>query len=109
MVEPVRGYKIEGDPHAVRELSYEYLKLKPEASRAKEALDIAVRDKGANCLGREDDFSGETLPSDREADALCLGCPSKPECKIYAMLARPAWGVHNGHVYGRDLEDIEND
>lgn len=106
----IPGYRINQEsPKPERTLSIEYLKQSPEASRANMELWKAAMTKGANCVGREDEFSGDTLPTDRQAQMMCAGCPSQPECEIYRLVARPAWGVFDSHVHGRKLAEALND
>jgi hypothetical protein len=106
----IAGYRINQEsPKPERTLSIEYLKQSPEASKANMDLWKAAMTKGANCAGREDEFSGDTLPTDRQAQVMCAGCESTNECEIYRLVARPAWGVFSGHVYGRKLEESMRD
>lgn len=106
----VRGFRVLGDRKPERELSYEYLKLGHEATLAQDALRDSVRKNGANCVGREDEFSGDRLMSDRDAQLECAGCPSFTACDLFRKVAHPAWGVFAGHVKGRGLmEDLEKD
>ena len=111
MTEPtsIRGYKILGDAKPEKQYSVEYLKLTTDSAKALHNLRKSVAENGANCVGRADEFSGDTLPSDREAMLMCGGCPSFAQCDIYAKLAHPAWGVLAGRVYGRALEAAMND
>lgn len=106
----VRGYRILGDKKPERELSFEYLKLSHEGAQAQTALREAVAKKGANCVGREDVFSGDTLMDDRDGMLECAGCPSFAECDLFRLLGRPAYGTFAGHVIGRGLmEEIEEE
>lgn len=63
-----------------------------------------MRDNGANCEGREEEFSGAHLPSDEWAERECLGCPSYAECAVFLKIGRPAYGVFAGTVVGRALD-----
>ena len=106
----IRGYRILGDKKPERELSYEYLKLNHEATKAQDALRESVRKNGANCLGQEDKFSGDTLMSDRDAQLACASCPSFEQCDFFRKVAHPGWGVFGGVVKGRGLmETLEED
>lgn len=108
-MEPINGYRVGRDaPKPERELRVDNLLLKPAAAHALDKLRRKVLSDGANCLGREDEFSGEELPSDEDAAKMCLGCPAKEECKIFLELGRPAWGVWAGQVRGRSLEQEED-
>lgn len=106
----VPGFRIVGDrPKPARELSYSYLELKTEAAHALDKLRQSVKENGANCVGREDEFSGDTLPSDGEGQLLCAGCPSFDKCDIFRKVGHPAFGVFAGQVVGRGLmEDLED-
>ena len=111
MTEPssIRGYKILGDAKPEKQYSVEYLKLTTDSAKALHNLRKSVAEKGANCVGRADEFSGDTLPSDREAMLMCGGCPSRVACRVYLEVAHPAWGVYDGTVKGRALEAAMND
>jgi len=106
----IRGYRVVGEQKPDRQLSYEYLKQSSEAAHALTALREAVRTKGSNCSGREDEFSGDTLMSSRDAQLECAGCPSFEECEFYKKVAHPAWGTWAGEVRGRGvMEDVESE
>lgn len=107
----VRGYRIQGDPPKPdKQISTQYLLQKPEAAQALTILRAGVRDKGANCVGKEEFFSGDALPSDRDAALACASCPVKDLCADYAEKAHVAYGVFAGKVYGRGLmEDLEKE
>lgn len=101
----VRGYRIVGDAPKQRELSFGYLQHSSEASRLLQELWSRAPVEGANCVGRTEEFSGDELPTDREAALLCAGCPLSSLCREYAESAHPAWGVLGGKVYGRNLAE----
>lgn len=103
----IRGYRVLGEQKPDKQYSYDSLMLKPDASRALKDLWLEAGSKGANCLNREEEFRGDTLPTDEEAALMCAGCPSWGKCDLYRKLAHPAWGVYAGHVQGRALEEIE--
>ena len=106
----IPGYRVLGEPPKNRSLSYDYLQLGHEAARAEAHLRQAVTERGANCVGKEEFFSGETLPSERDAALACAGCPAFRECEVFLKLGGPGWGLWAGRVVGRGLmEDIEND
>lgn len=107
----VRGYKIVGDPPKPdKQISTEYLRLKPEAAHARAALLKSQRENGANCTDKHEFFSGDTLPSDREAVLACAGCKSWTACDIFKKLGHPSWGVWAGEVRGRGLmESLEDE
>lgn len=106
----IRGYRILGDKKPDRELSYEYLKLSHEGALAQTNLRAKVAKDGANCVGREEEFSGDTLMSDRDSQLECAGCPAFEECDLFRLLGRPAWGTFAGRVVGRGLmEDLEKE
>lgn len=84
-----------------RELSMEYLK---QGAKSAKLLKILWDTPGKNCEGREDEFSGDELPTDREAQLMCAGCDVLDRCREYAESAHPAWGVWGSVVYGRNLE-----
>lgn len=99
-----------GDQKPDRQLSYDYLKLNSEAARALTALRESVRKRGANCKGRENEFSGDTLMSPRDAQLECAGCPSFEACDFFKKVAHPAWGTWAGEVRGRGvMEEVESD
>lgn len=101
----VRGYRILGESKPDKQLSYDYLKLSAEGSHALQDLWREAVSNGANCLGREDEFTGDDLPSDRDAQLMCAGCPAFEACEVYRRLAHPAWGVYSGQVHGRKLAE----
>ena len=109
MTDNIRGYRVLGEAPKVRELSTGYLQQSRDSSvLLKELWDRAPKE-GANCVGREDEFSGDDLPTDREAQLLCSGCPLLSLCREYAESAHPAWGLFGGRVYGRNLEEAMKD
>lgn len=101
----IRGFKITPVVKPDRELSYAYMQMSSPAVHAYNALKESVRVNGANCVGREDEFSGETLMSDAEAQLACSTCESFTQCEIFAKLGRPAWGVFAGVTHGRELQE----
>lgn len=100
----IRGYRIVGESKPDKQLSMDYLKLTPEGSHALQNLWREAPTE-ANCIGREEEFQGDILPSDRDAQLLCSGCPKFAKCDIVAETTHPAWGVWAGKVYGRKLAE----
>lgn len=103
----VRGYRVIGERKPDKHASADYLMLKPEASHALKDLWRTASKKGAHCLNREDEFRGDELMTDQEAQLACAGCPSFQECDIFRRLGHPGWGTWAGVVQGRALEEIE--
>jgi len=104
----IRGYRIGREPRKQpKGSSVSYLYMKKDAAAAHTALQDAVLERGSNCLGRADEFSGDTLPSQEWAERECLGCPVFTECDIFRKLGRPSFGVFAGKVYGAELEQEE--
>lgn len=104
-MEPVRGYRINSTQPIEKELKVDYLRLKTVAAHALQKLQRKVLESGANCVGREDEFTGNILPTDEQAERMCVGCPARQECAIFLEIGRPAYGVWAGKVRGRDLAD----
>jgi len=111
----IRGYKIVGERKQDRQLSLSYLALKPEAAHALDKLRRKVDEeerkkdqglgKGVPCVARPDDFSGDELLSERDAQLACSPCPARELCKAYALIARPAHGVWGGTVREMNIPD----
>lgn len=102
--EHIRGYRIQGDRPKDRQLSMSYLQQSHEAAKLLTILrSDALRD-GANCLGKPEQWSGEELPSDRQAQLDCAGCEVFKQCEAYREAAHPAWGNWAGVVKGRNLQ-----
>lgn len=104
-----RGYRILGDRKPERQLSTSYLQHSSEGSRLLAELWHRAPIEGANCVGREDEFSGDELPTDREAELMCASCPLANLCRDYAKVAHPAWGIFGGIVHGRVLQEAMKD
>jgi hypothetical protein len=103
----VPGFRIVGDrPKPARELSYAYLELKTEAAHALDKLRKSVKENGANCVGRADEFSGDsdTLLTGEDAELACASCKSWTACDIYRLVARPAHGVYAGVSKNFEIE-----
>lgn len=103
----VRGYRILGDrPKPDKRFNDDYLRPTSEAAHAHTKLRESVRVNGANCVGRAEEFSGDELPTDREAQMMCASCPSWEACDFYRLVAKPAFGVWAGRSYGEHLNDL---
>lgn len=85
------------------------LLLKGDEGAALANLYKGVAEKGANCESDPDKWTGDDLPTDREAQAMCSSCPMLKQCRDYAQKFQPAHGVWGGLVMGRDLEEIEKE
>lgn len=113
--EIIRGYRILGDRPKERQLAMDYIHQRPEAVSLHTPLTLAAVNQKANCLDRPEDFAvgsedgGDDLPTDREAQLLCSGCPVIQQCREYAETAHVAYGVWGGTVRGRGLEAAMND
>lgn len=106
----IPGYRVYGDrPKPDKRFNDDYLRPTSEAAHAHTKLRESVRVNGANCVGRAEEFSGDELPTDREAQLMCAGCESAPACDIYRLVGKPAYGVFNGHVLGRHLNELIGD
>lgn len=115
-VSPIAGYRIVGERKQDRQLSLSYLALKPEAAHALDKLRRKVDEeerkkdrgegKGVPCVARPDDFSGDDLLSERDAQLACAGCPAFTQCDIYRIVSRSPHGILAGV---RKQMDIPND
>ena len=111
MTEPVRGYRVLGDVKKPnKQYNTDHLLQTPEAAKSLVRLRKLARTEGSNCRDRPDEFTppeGTPLPSDTEAEILCAGCPLKTRqaCGTYVRLGHPAFGVWDGKVRGRALEE----
>jgi hypothetical protein len=101
----VKGYRILGDRPKDRTLSMDYLQQSPKASKLLRELWDRAPKEGANCVGKPEKWTSDELPTDREAQIMCAGCPLAQLCSDYAEAAHPAWGVYAGRVYGRKLDE----
>lgn len=102
----IRGYRPVGDRPRTRELSMDYLQQTPRAAKL---LKVLWSTEGKNCEGRTEEFSGEELPTDREAQLMCAGCPALETCGLYRDEAHPAWGTWGSTVKGRNLQKAMQD
>lgn len=109
----VRGYRLTYEKKEDRQLSYGYMLQDARSSKLNQDLWRAAANPGdpAPCVGREDEFSGDTLPSDREAALMCAQCPLATFrlCGEWAEASHLAFGVAGGKVFGRKLEEILNE
>lgn len=105
----IRGYRIIGDRPKERQLSMDYLKQSHTAAKLLTVLRTEAVKQGANCLGNPEKWTGEELPTDREAQIMCASCPLVSLCNQYAETAHVAHGVWGGQVYGRRLAEAMKD
>lgn len=112
----IRGYRTLGDPpKPSRTLATGYIHQTHAESALHSPLSKAATDEGANCLGKMDQWAvgseegGDSLPTDREAQLMCAGCPVLERCAAYAEVKHPAYGVWGGKVYGRNLAEAMRD
>lgn len=103
--ESIRGYKIVGDRPKERQLSMDYLKQSHTAAKLLTVLRTEAVKQGANCLDKPEQWTGEELPTDREAQLACASCPVIQQCEQYREAAHPAWGNWAGVVKGRKLKE----
>lgn len=96
----IPGYRPVGDRPKDRQLSMGYLQQSAESARL---LTVLNNTPGKNCDGRADEFAGDDLPTDREAELMCSTCAAFDLCRQYAESAHPAFGVWAGTVWGRNL------
>lgn len=101
-IQSFRGYRPLADRPKEKGGSLEYLRL--PSAEARKLLDELWKSPDRNCEGRGEEFSGDDLPTDAEAQLMCAGCDVLDKCREYAAEARPAWGTWGGTVYGRGLE-----
>lgn len=81
-----------------------YLQQTAKAAKLLKVLRTSPGEKP--CTGNFEKWAGEELPTDREAQLMCAGCPLIDICEQYAEEAHPAWGVWAGEVYGRRLQEL---
>lgn len=89
--------------------SIQTVMLSPEESEDLAELQQKALEEEANCLGKSEQWVGDELPTDRDAQYLCAGCKVKKLCRDYAEKYHPAYGVWSGVVYGRDIEASEKE
>jgi len=105
---PVRGYRVLADRKVEKQYSVNNLLLNKTEAEAYSTLNKAVGKaelakergvpgaKGVPCVGRAEEFSGDNLLSERDAQLACAGCPVFAQCDIVRLVARPAHGVYAG-------------
>lgn len=107
MSDSIRGYRIVADRKKERELSLDYMMHTKQGSHALQILWATAQSEQAPCIDNPDAYIPDELPSDREASLLCARCPmlARKACAVYAEVGHPAWGVWDGRVFGRKLEE----
>lgn len=105
----IRGYRVIGERAKDRSLSYEYMKQDSKSAKLLTVLRTEAVKKGANCLGKPEEWTNDELPTDREAQMMCAGCPVFDQCNAYRESAHPAWGNWAGVVKGRKLKEAMED
>ena len=103
--ESIYGSRPGTERHAPKQYS-----LRSLMSGGEEAADLArlyeaVWDRGANCLDNPNPWTGDDLPTDREAQALCSGCAVREMCREFAEKHPQEHGVWGGYVFGREEEE----
>lgn len=106
-IQSFRGYRPLADRPKEKGGSLEYLRL--PSAEARKLLDELWKSPDRNCEGRGEEFSGDDLPSDEEAQLMCAGCDVLDKCREYAAEARPSWGIWAGKVQGRKLKEAMED
>lgn len=104
---PVRGYKVLADRKVEKQYSVNNLLLgHAEAKALKNLTDKVTAEemkkergegKGVPCVGRAEEFSGDNLLSERDAQLACYSCPALKECDIFRIVARPSHGIWAAH------------
>lgn len=112
---PVRGYKVLADRKVEKQYSVNNLLLgHAEAKALKNLTDKVTAEemkkergegKGVPCVGRAEEFSGDNLLSDRDAQLACAGCPSFKECDIFRIVGRPSHGIFAGIRRNMEIPD----
>ena len=106
-IQSFRGYRPLADRPKEKGGSLEYLRL--PSAEARKLLDELWRSPDRNCEGRGEEFSGDDLPTDEEAQLMCAGCPMMKLCESYRTEAHPSWGIWAGKVQGRKLKEAMED
>lgn len=107
--ETIRGYRPIGDRPRDRQLSYSYMQQDSRSAKLLAELRTAAVQEGSNCLGKPEQWTGDDLPTDREAQLMCASCRVFALCNEYAENAHVAHGVWGGRVYGRRLAEAMRD
>lgn len=115
-VSSIRGYKPLPDRKVEKQYSVNNLLLGHAEAKALKNLNDKVTSeemkkergegKGVPCVGGAEEFSGDNLLSERDAQLACAGCPAFRECDIFRIVARPSHGIFAGH---RKNMEIPND
>lgn len=90
------------------------LNLKSESEPKYHALVRAIKDTSVEvpCTTDPDkwdgwDADGVPIPTEKEAQSWCAGCPVRNLCADYAETERPALGVYAGKIYGAQMVQAE--
>jgi hypothetical protein len=111
----IRGSRITYERKQDRQLSVGYLQLESKAAHAltklrnkvaeEEAKAITGEGPGVPCVADPESFSGDNLLSDRDAALACAPCPAYNECRVFALLGRPAHGIFAGQRHVMEIPD----
>lgn len=108
MNDAIRGYRVSGTdstPKSWRVLDPH--RLNSEQAEALADLHLATKDQGANCIGRESEFTDfnhpRDVPSQAHARILCHDCPVFDICERFDDVANPPFGVWAGRFRGEEL------
>lgn len=104
--EYIKGYRPQAERPRERQLAMDYLQQTPRAAKL---LKVLWSTEGKNCEARTEEFSGEVLQTDREAQLACSSCPALKICGEYRDEAHPAWGTWGSTVKGRNLQAAMQD
>lgn len=106
MTEIIRGYRPLPERKLERQYSVNNLTLNHEQAKALKNLTDKVTAEemkkergegpGIPCVGRFEEFSGDNLMSERDAQLTCAGCPAFRECDIFRIIGKPAHGIYAG-------------
>lgn len=117
MTDVIRGYKVLSDRKVEKQYSVNNLLLSKTEAEAYSILNKAVTEAelakergvrgatGVPCVGREQEFSGDNLLSERDAQLACAGCPAFAKCDIVRLVARPAHGIYAGVRKNMEIPD----
>lgn len=106
MTDVIRGYKPLPDRKIEKQYSVNNITLNHAEAKALKNLTDKVtaeemkkergQGKGVPCVGRFEEFSGDDLMSERDAQLACSSCKAFKECDIFRIVARPSHGVFAG-------------
>ena len=114
---PVRGYKPLPDRKVEKQYSVNNLLLNhAEAKALKNLTDKVTAEEmkkergvrgatGVPCVGRAEEFSGDNLLSERDAQLACAGCAAFAQCDTFRIVARPAHGIFAGIRRNMEIPD----